>query len=474
MIAVNKGIKYRNKKLFVKLTISLYSLLKSNRMFKKVLSFSFFMCSISWAYSFNVTFRVDMSQQSGFTIPQVSGNFITWESPFLSLTDADGDNIWEGTADLAAGTYEYKFTADAWAMQETLLADNSCTVTNFGYTNRTLAVSVDVVLPVVCWGSCTDCASSPNIYTAVFQVDMNDIMSNVDSVFTTPEVNGTFNSWCGNCNPMTDVDGDGIWSTTITLMEGDYDYKFSHDNWSGQEPLVAGSSCTMTGGGYTNRTMSLTQDTVLALVCYGSCTPCGQSSGPYNVTFAVDMSEVAFTYTTPEVNADFNLFCGSCAPMADPDGDHVYTITIPLNPGTYTYKFSYDNWAGQEELIPGSSCTLTESGFTNRTIEVTDNTVLTNVCWGSCEECVVGVDEVMAASFNVFPNPAQDELNIVSAVRENAWVVLSDMTGRVVLKQFIQQSQTARMNVSLLPAGSYVVTMNNGNELLRRVVQIVK
>jgi hypothetical protein len=74
----------------------------------------------------------------------------------------------------------------------------------------------------------------------------------------------------------------------------------------------------------------------------------------------------------------------------------------------------------------------------------------------------------------VFPNPAQDELNIVSAARENAWVVLSDMTGRVVLEQFIQQSQTARMNVSLLPAGSYVVTMNNGNELLRRVVQIVK
>jgi len=86
----------------------------------------------------------------------------------------------------------------------------------------------------------------------------------------------------------------------------------------------------------------------------------------------------------------------------------------------------------------------------------------------------VGVDEAMAASFNVFPNPAQDELNIVSAARENAWVVLSDMTGRVVLKQFIQQSQTARMNVSVLPAGSYVVTMNTGNELLRRVVQIVK
>ena len=44
-----------------------------------------------------------------------------------------------------------------------------------------------------------------------FQVNMNDYTGS----FTTPEVNGTFNSWCGNCNVMTDADGDGIWTVTL-------------------------------------------------------------------------------------------------------------------------------------------------------------------------------------------------------------------------------------------------------------------
>ena len=42
-------------------------------------------------------------------------------------------------------------------------------------------------------------------------------MSEYAGAFTTPEVNGTFNAWCGNCNAMTDQ-GNGIWATTIDLM----------------------------------------------------------------------------------------------------------------------------------------------------------------------------------------------------------------------------------------------------------------
>ena len=80
-----------------------------------------------------------------------------------------------------------------------------------------------------------------------FQVDMNDVTG-----FTTPEVNGIFNAWCGNCAPMSDADGDGVWDLTISLAPGTYEYKFSFDNWGGQETLVAGSSCTMTTGIHVN------------------------------------------------------------------------------------------------------------------------------------------------------------------------------------------------------------------------------
>ena len=46
-----------------------------------------------------------------------------------------------------------------------------------------------------------------------FKLDMTQ-----QTGFTTPEVNGTFNGWCGaTCNPMTDANSDGIWEATIAL-----------------------------------------------------------------------------------------------------------------------------------------------------------------------------------------------------------------------------------------------------------------
>ena len=437
-------------------------------MFKKLLSLSALFYAIT-ASAFNVTFRVDMSQQTDFTTPEVNGSFNNWCGNCFQMTDADGDNIWEATTDLAAGTYEFKYSADNWGSQETLLQGSACTVTNFGFTNRTLAVTADAVLPVVCWSSCTDCASSPNIYTVEFQVDMNGV-----SGFTTPEVNGTFNGWCGNCTAMFDPDGDNVWSVSVSLQEGTYEYKFSHDNWGGQETLAAGSPCTVTMDQFTNRTIVVDGNMTLEPVCWGSCAACGQSTGPYNVTFAVDMSQVGFTYTAPEVNGSFNNWCGNCAPMSDADGDNIWTLTIALPVGVHSYKFSYDNWAGQEELIPGSPCTLTESGFTNRTIDLTDTAVLPNVCWGSCEACIVNVEETVQGSFLVYPNPAQDVMTISLDGVTNAEVLIHDMTGRLILVSTLNNTRMTQFNVSELPAGTYVVSIRNEHELLRRAVQLVK
>ncbi len=57
-------------------------------------------------------------------------------------------------------------------------------------------------------------------FDVTFQVDMNDYSGS----FTTPEVNGTFNSWCGDCAAMTDADADGVWDITISLAAGSYEF----------------------------------------------------------------------------------------------------------------------------------------------------------------------------------------------------------------------------------------------------------
>ena len=115
-------------------------------------------------------------------------------------------------------------------------------------------------------------------------------MNNVDpATFTTPEVNGTFNGWCGSCAAMTDADGDNVWEVTIDLANGPYEFKYSADGWGIQENLLPGSWCTVSNFGFTNRTLNVIGDTTLAVVCWESCSSCGSGPSAYDVTFEVDM-----------------------------------------------------------------------------------------------------------------------------------------------------------------------------------------
>ena len=112
-------------------------------------------------------------------------------------------------------------------------------------------------------------AESATAYNVTFRLDMTGV-----SGYSTPEVNGTFNGWCGSCNPMNDSNGDGIWEAVINLPQGYFEYKFSADNWSQQETLPVGASCTATTGQFTNRTLNVNANVVLPVVCWGSCSSC--------------------------------------------------------------------------------------------------------------------------------------------------------------------------------------------------------
>ena len=223
----------------------------------------------------------------------------------------------------------------------------------------------------------------------------NDITLSVDmnsysGSFTTAYVNGDFNSWCGSCNPLSDSDGDGIWSVTIPLTSDSIEYKFTLDGWTGQETLTPGSSCTKTTSGYTNRFLEILGDTTLTTVCWEACGSCATAPPPtptYDVTFAVDMNNYTGSFTTVNVNGDFNAWCGSCNALSDADGDGVWTATLPITADSIDYKFTLDGWTGQETLTPGMSCVKTKSSFTNRYLHMTSDTTLATVCWESCSSC---------------------------------------------------------------------------------------
>ena len=59
--------------------------------------------------------------------------------------------------------------------------------------------------------------------------------------------------------------------------------------------------------------------------------------------------EPAGSFTTPNLESPVFGWCGGCVPLADPDGDGVWSVTVDLPLGPFQYKYAVDAWAGQED-----------------------------------------------------------------------------------------------------------------------------
>ena len=101
-------------------------------------------------------------------------------------------------------------------------------------------------------------------------------LSNSDKVY----LNGTFNDWCGSCYPMKE-EGD-IWSLTLSLSPGRYEYLFTINGWEISGGAPAGSSCDyLPCDEYTNYGFLLSEEEenkVLTTYCWGECTSCMSTS----------------------------------------------------------------------------------------------------------------------------------------------------------------------------------------------------
>jgi hypothetical protein len=106
-------------------------------------------------------------------------------------------------------------------------------------------------------------------------------MSDVVNPFVIPEVNGTFNNWCGNCWALEDQ-GNNIFSQSFNVDTSLHEFKFSADNWSIQENLDSNLSCILinfdpsspNGWGYANRYLNFNSDTVFPPICWEDCFAC--------------------------------------------------------------------------------------------------------------------------------------------------------------------------------------------------------
>ena len=84
---------------------------------------------------------------------------------------------------------------------------------------------------------------------------------------------GTFNGWNATTDPLSDPEGDGIWTITMFWPASIQEYKFTTFDWGASEQFAGGESCPLTTGEFVNRVITV-DGIVMPAVCWGSCDPC--------------------------------------------------------------------------------------------------------------------------------------------------------------------------------------------------------
>jgi hypothetical protein len=309
-------------------------------------------------------------------------------------------------------------------------------------------------------------APAPVNRNVTFQVDMNQVTAG----FTTPEVNGLWNNWCGNCNAMTDANGDGIWEVTIPLLEGStQEFKYSADSWTIQEMNDPTAPCTNGNATYTNRVLVVpAADTTLPVVCWSSCFAC-----TVDVTLKVNMAwEVANNAISADgihVAGDFQGWNPGATEMLDADNDGIYevTVSVPAN-SSIQYKFINGNAWGTDEAVP-AACQIAGSANRGATFAYGDST-LAPVCYGKCTDCMASLDETLQ-NVSLFPNPTRGQFNLarMDAASEVEVSVL-DLQGKVLtVATWNAGAESLGIDLSSFANGVYMVrlTSEEGSRTLR-------
>ena len=122
-----------------------------------------------------------------------------------------------------------------------------------------------------------------NAIQVTFQVDMSGQIVSPSGVhlagsFTDVNGDGVIDNDLPNWNPggiaLNDI-GNGIWSVTIELVAGLYEYKFVNGNdWSNPEFFSPDAFCEQSLNG--NRSVTIGDvDLTIPVVCWNECLACG-------------------------------------------------------------------------------------------------------------------------------------------------------------------------------------------------------
>ncbi len=359
-------------------------------------------------------------------------------------------------------TYSYKFlNGNDWGMDEWTggipPAPEECTT---GGNRAVTVVADDVTIPTVCYEACETCAD-PGIVTLT--VDM----SNETLINGVAYVAGSFNGFSDE--EMTD-NGDGTFSAEYTLEPGTYEFKFKNQPGNDGWELVP-DACQ--GEGTDNRAFTVGEAEELSVTsCFEQCVEvCIPNPDPSDITFRVNMMNVTVAPEGVWVMGSFTSpnWQPGAIQMTDADSDGIYEVTVEDVSGSadIAYKFANGDPMTTEEtgdFAAGGCGFATDLGGFNRSLVRTgEPMVLDVVCYNSCADCVVGLEENVLGSVSIFPNPSNG-ISYIDIENPNGYTLrmnLVDITGKTVTENILLNSTRNEINTKNLNAGLYFLNIVN-------------
>lgn len=423
-----------------------------------------------------IRFRVDMTQEGAGVNPAgifVAGDFQGWNPAGSQLIDPDGNGTFEGYFSIGASSVaNFKFiNGNDWAFAEGIPA--ACNVNG----NRELNVAdANTVADVICFSACGPCQAPTPV---LFRVDMTLQTVNANG----PHVAGSFQGWNpGDANTlMTDPDGDNIYEVTLLLQPSTYEFKFVNGSaWAdGAETIPA--DCNVNG----NREVVVSADPVVEHFCYNQCgAECVVDPAAADITFRVNMFNTAANAAGVFMIGGFTnpAWQGGAVQMTDDNLDGVYECTVNVS-GSADIQYKFVNGdvsvSTNEEAVGIMNCGIANGvGGYNRVHTRTGIAeVMNTVCFDSCADCIIGVQEAMALTvLNAYPVPANEFVTLSFGQVKSAPITVRVMNnlGQVVSSQYMGNLPTGnnqvRVNLEGVASGIYAIELSNGIE--RTAVQI--
>ncbi len=277
----------------------------------------------------------------------LAGSFNGWNAFDFKMSDTGG-GVFSVVVDLSPGEYQYKFVVDGAWTQDALNAASA--PDGYGGENSVVAVP-DGATELVAGGGEKPAGTPAPAAAAAPAGDGTAFAYDAGGKVGSCCLAGEFNDWNPTADAMTDPDGDGVYTVSLDLAPGSYQYKFVVDgNWFA-DPAATESAEDGFGG----------ENSVVTVGAGGGGTAAAPAApaaatGEVQVSFAYDAGgQVGSCYLAGEMNG----WNPTGTPMNDDAGDGVYTCVIPLSQGRTLYKFVVDGTWLQDPTNPNG----VEDGF---------------------------------------------------------------------------------------------------------------